>query len=193
MNGSYNQSQRVLKCLEVFQLSKKDMLKLYVHLSFSLALKYNERVVPTFEDLAKGLRFEAPCELLIGLLTPEILRRAELEVLQQLNFRVGEGALPENSKVGQIHEKVIYFMQTHGLQALKDKSDLSEYSLNKVAQMIEQAAIHFSLVNLLIKTSQDSDLNASESICSSIYLSFKLYEKKSGLRLLTKPLFDSMC
>jgi len=57
------------------------MLKLYVHLSFSLALKYNERVVPTFEDLAKGLRFEAPCELLIGLLTPEILRRAELEVL----------------------------------------------------------------------------------------------------------------
>ena len=162
-------------------------------MSFSLALKYNERIVPKLEDLAQELQFEAPCELIIGVLTPKILRKVEFEVLQLLNFRVGESALPENHRVCQIHEKIINYMQMHGLQALKEKINLDQVYINKAVQIIEKSVIHFSLVNLLIKTYEDSDLNASQSICSSIYLSFKLFEKKSGLKLLSRPLFDSMC
>jgi len=40
------------RCLKDFSVSLKDQKKLAVHFAFSLALKYNERVVPRFEDIA---------------------------------------------------------------------------------------------------------------------------------------------
>jgi hypothetical protein len=81
-----------LNSLKEFGLSAKDERKMIVHLAFSLALKYNERVVPMFEDIAKKLRFEAPTSLLIGIMTPDALKKIEYEMLQRLNFRIGEGA-----------------------------------------------------------------------------------------------------
>jgi hypothetical protein len=40
------------RCLKGCSVSLKDQKKLFVHFGFSLALKYNERVVPRFEDIA---------------------------------------------------------------------------------------------------------------------------------------------
>ena len=40
------------RCLKDFSVSLKDQKKLAVHFAYSLALKYNERVVPRFEDIA---------------------------------------------------------------------------------------------------------------------------------------------
>ena len=40
------------RCLKGFSVSLKDQKKLFVHFAYSLALKYNERVAPRFEDIA---------------------------------------------------------------------------------------------------------------------------------------------
>ena len=40
------------RCLKDFSVPVKDQKKLVIHFAYSLALKYNERVVPRFEDIA---------------------------------------------------------------------------------------------------------------------------------------------
>jgi hypothetical protein len=42
----------IFRCLKNFSVPVKDQKKLVIHFAYSLALKYNERVVPRFEDIA---------------------------------------------------------------------------------------------------------------------------------------------
>ena len=46
------EEKEFFRCLKGFLVSLKDQKKLVVHFAYSLALKYNERVVPRFEDIA---------------------------------------------------------------------------------------------------------------------------------------------
>ena len=46
----------------------RDQRKLIIHLAYSLALKYNERIVPKFEDIAIKLRLSSTH------FTPDVLK-----------------------------------------------------------------------------------------------------------------------
>jgi hypothetical protein len=48
-------------------------------------------------------------------------------------------------------------------------------------------------MSLLIKKQNDPIRKPSEVLCSSTYLAVKLYEKKTGVKLMSKVLFSKLC
>lgn len=71
------------------QLNKRDKRRLAAYMSLSLAAKYSERVA--FKMSTAAVQFSSTSQH-ETVLTPMNLRLMEFELMQRLNFKVGESA-----------------------------------------------------------------------------------------------------
>lgn len=79
-----------------------------VYISLSLAAKYTERIAFRFSEFLHPLRFHTEMKELEQILTPTVLRNLEFDVLQRLDFKVGDSHLSidqQYSQIGDSHVK----------------------------------------------------------------------------------------
>ena len=87
-------------------LNTEDRNKLTVYMSLSMSAKYNDRVAFTIMEVATTLNFNLKTDVLLSYLTAETLRKCEFEVLQRLNFQVGEGCHPSDKQYSSVHDLI---------------------------------------------------------------------------------------
>ena len=107
-------------------------------------------------------------------MTPQIMRDTELQVLRRLGFKIGEGSLEEIDQIMRIHEKIITFVETSSILKM---SEISEKSSNQ----IKETAIFLASYSIIMQKYFKSTANAAEIACASLFMSLKVFEKKSGL------------
>ena len=54
---------------------------------------------------------------------------------------------------------------------------------------IQEAALHFTIMSIMVTKKGEGSQTISEIVCSAMYLSVKLYERKTGRALMSKALF----
>ena len=94
--------------------------------------------------------------------------------------------MQETEQIMRIHEKIISIMKTKSLTEALNSSILKP---NKV----EETALYLATQSLLMSRYLKSDASAYEVACASVYMSFKVCEKKTGLQnLMTQALFNDI-
>lgn len=145
----------------------------------SIASKYEDRVAFTFEEVAPVLKFEAGSHI-SNVLKPETLRACEGEILKKLTFRVGDH---QTTRYSAIHDNI----RLGASRAFKGFK-LDEKSLAVMEFWLTTVATY--LASLFLLTQPGLRFSAEEITSASLYLGTKLIEKKTGITLMSRSLFD---